>query len=96
MLPPSPLLRAAFPWVMWLPALVWIAPPLAWAFTGWPFAAVATLASLTLWTVVYSNEGAPAPYALLYPVAAVIVAGIVIRSAMRGRRVSWKGRSYGP
>jgi chlorobactene glucosyltransferase len=96
MLPPSRLLRGVFPWVMWLPALVWIAPPLAWAFTGWPFAAVATLASLTLWTVVYSNEGAPAPYALLYPVAAVIVAGIVIRSAMRGRRVSWKGRSYGP
>jgi chlorobactene glucosyltransferase len=95
MLPPSPLLRRVFPWVMWSPALAWIAPPLAWALTGWPFAAVATLASLTLWTVVYRSEGARTRYALLYPVAAVIVAGIVIRSAMRGRRVSWKGRSYG-
>jgi chlorobactene glucosyltransferase len=96
MLPPSPLLRRVFPWVMWSPALAWIAPPVAWALTGWPFAAVATLASLTLWAVVYRGEGAPTRYALLYPVAAVIVAGIVIRSAMRGRRVSWKGRSYGP
>jgi chlorobactene glucosyltransferase len=96
MLPPSPLLRQVFPWVMWSPALAWIAPPVAWALTGWPFAAVATLASLTLWAVVYRGEGAPTRYALLYPVAAVIVAGIVIRSAMRGRRVSWKGRSYGP
>jgi hypothetical protein len=94
MLPPSPLLRAAFPWVMWLPALVWIAPPVAWAVTGWPFAGVATLASLALWTVVYRSEGAPAGFALLYPLATIIVAGIVIRSAVRGRRVTWKGRNY--
>lgn len=94
MLPPSPLLRAAFPWVMWLPALAWIAPPVVWAVTGWPFAAIATLASLALWTIVYRSEGAPAGFALLYPVAAVVVAGIVIRSAVRGRRVEWKGRSY--
>ena len=94
MLPPSPLLRRVFPWVMWSPALAWIAPPVAWALTGWPFAAVATLASLTLWAVVYRGEGAPTRYALLYPVAAVIVAGIVIRSAIRGRRVTWKGREY--
>lgn len=96
MLPPSPLLRAAFPWVMWLPALVWIAPPVAWAVTGWPFAGVATLASLALWAIVYRSEGAPVGFALLYPVATIIVAGIVIRSAMRGRRVMWKGRTYGP
>jgi chlorobactene glucosyltransferase len=94
MLPPSPLLRAVFPWVMWLPALAWIVPPLAWAVMGWPFAGVATLASLALWTIVYRSEGAPAGFALLYPVAAALVAGIVIRSAVRGKRVSWKGRNY--
>jgi chlorobactene glucosyltransferase len=94
MLPPWPGLRAAFPWVMWLPALAWIAPPVAWALTGSPFAAVATLASLALWAVVYRSEGAPSAFALLYPVATLIVAGIVIRSALRGRRVSWKGRHY--
>lgn len=94
MLPPAPILRAAFPWVMWLPALAWIAPPVAWAVTGWPAAGVATLASLALWTIVYRSEGAPARYALLYPLATIVVAGIVIRSAIRGRRVKWKGRIY--
>jgi len=94
MLPPAPLVRAAFPWVMWLPALAWVAPPVAWAVTGWPFAAVATLASLALWAIVYRSEGAPAGFALLYPVATVVVAAIVIRSAIRGGRVTWKGREY--
>lgn len=94
MLPPWPRMRAVLPWVMWLPALAWIAPPVAWALTGWPFAAVATLASLGLWAVVYRTEGVSAKFALLYPIATIVVAGIVIRSALRGRRVSWKGRSY--
>lgn len=94
MLPPSRFLQVVFPWLMWLPALAWIGPPVAWAVTGWPFAGVATLASLALWTMVYRSEGAPAGFALLYPVAAVVVAGIVIRSAIRGRRVTWKGREY--
>ncbi len=95
MLPPVPWLRRVAPWIMWLPALAWLAPPLAWALTGWPFALVATLASLALWAVVYREEGVGVGYALLYPVAAAVVMVIVLRSAMRGRRVEWKGRRYG-
>src|SRR5207248_2936540 len=39
--PPIPLVRRLAPHVMWLPALLWIVPPLAWARFGW-WAAAAT------------------------------------------------------
>lgn len=94
MLPPVAALRRAVPWLMWLPALVWVAPPVVWAFTGWGFAAVATLASLMTFAIVCEGEGAPVQYALLYPVGAVIVAYIMLRSAARGTTVEWKGRVY--
>jgi chlorobactene glucosyltransferase len=94
LLPPVPLLRRVFPWLLWGPTVIWVAPPLAWAAWGWPFAAVATLASLLLWALVYQEERAPVGYALLYPVAAVIIGYVMMRSAVRGRRVEWKGRSY--
>jgi hypothetical protein len=36
-------------------------------------------------------------YAMLYPIGAIVVAGIMIRSAVRGgRKVEWKGRTYAP
>jgi len=39
----------------------------------------------------------PVRYALLYPLGAVMVAYIMIRSARRGsRRVEWRGRTYTP
>lgn len=94
MLPPVPWLRRVSPWVFWLPALAWIAPPIVWAATGWPFALVATLASLALWAMVCRTEGVPVGYAFLYPLAAAVVAFIALRSAWRGRRVEWKGRVY--
>lgn len=96
MLPPVAPLRAAFPWVMWLPALAWIAPPVVWLATGSVVALVAVLWSLVLWAAVYRAEGVAPAYALLCPLAAVVVAFIVLRSAWRGQRVEWKGRVYGP
>ncbi len=94
MLPPVTWLRRVLPWLFWLPALGWVAPPVIWAATGWPFALVATLASLALWALVCRAEGVPVGYAFLFPVAAGIVAFIALRSAWRGRRVEWKGRVY--
>jgi hypothetical protein len=56
---------------------------------------VATALSLLIWLAIYHNEKAPIGYALLYPIGAIIVAGIMIRSAIRGaRKVEWKGRTY--
>ena len=97
MMPPIPSVRALLPYVMWMPALAWIAPPLVWLIAGggWGFAAIATLVSLLTWIIIYAVEGAPVWYALLYPLGAGVVAFIMLRSAVRGRRlVEWRGRSY--
>ena len=95
MFPPIPAVRALLPFVMWLPALAWIAPPAVWIATGSPAAAVATLASLVTWIIIYAMERAPVWYALLYPIGAGFVAFIMLRSAWRGsRRIEWRGRTY--
>jgi chlorobactene glucosyltransferase len=95
MFPPLPSVRRAAPFLMWLPALCWVLPPLLWALYGWSWAAATTLVSLAIWIAVYWAEGAPVRYALLYPVGAAMVACIMIRSALRGsRKVEWRGRTY--
>jgi hypothetical protein len=95
MFPPIPLVRRAAPYLMWLPALCWIVPPVWWALYGASWAATTTLVSLAIWVVVYGAEQAPVGYALLYPLGAAMVAYIMIRSALRGsRRVEWRGRLY--
>jgi len=97
MLPPLPLVRRAAVYLMWLPALCWILPPVLWAMYGWTWAAVTTLISLAIWIWLYRAEGVPVWYALLYPVGAGMVAYIMIRSALRGsRKIEWRGRVYGP
>jgi len=96
MFPPIRLLRLAAPYLMWLPALVWIVPPVLWAVYSWGWAAATTGISLAIWVAVYWAEGVPLGYALLYPLGAAMVAYIMIRSALRGsRKVEWRGRTYG-
>jgi chlorobactene glucosyltransferase len=95
MAPPIRVVRVLLPYLMWVPALGWIAPPALWVVFGWDFAAVATVASLVTWIVIYAGERAPLHYALLYPLGATMVASIMIRSAWRGgRKVEWRGRTY--
>jgi chlorobactene glucosyltransferase len=95
MAPPVPWIRALFPYVMWMPALLWVGPPIAWVAFGWDFAAIATVASLITWIGIYAGERAPLRYALLYPLGAAMVAFIMIRSAWRGgSKVEWRGRTY--
>ncbi len=95
MFPPNALVRRAAPYLMWLPALCWVLPPLLWALYRWTWAAVTTALSLVIWIAVYWAEEAPLGYALLYPLGAAMVAYIMIRSAWRGtRKVEWRGRLY--
>lgn len=95
MAPPIKLVRAVMPYLMWLPALFWLAPPILWLTAGWKFAVIATVASCIAWIVVYAVERAPVWYALLYPIGATVVAFIMLRSAWRGsRRIEWRGRTY--
>ena len=94
MVPPIRLVRTLLPYLMWLPALFWIAPPLVWLVTGRPAAAIATLVSFITWIVIYRIQRAPVSYAALYPLGAAAVAFIMLRSAWRGRRIEWRGRIY--
>jgi hypothetical protein len=95
MAPPIRWVRAVLPYLMWVPALFWLAPPIAWLASRWEFAAIATVASLLTWIVIYIGERGPVQYALLYPLGALMVALIMIRSALRGgRKVEWRGRVY--
>ena len=95
LMPPIPLLRHLVPYLIWMPSLAWVAPPLVWALTGWSVAAAATGISLAIWLLVYWQERAPLWYALLYPLGAAMVGFIMLRSAIRGgRKVEWRGRVY--
>jgi hypothetical protein len=95
MAPPVRVIRTLLPYLMWVPALVWVGPPVAWAVFAWDFAAIATVASLLTWIGIYAGERGPLRYALLYPLGAIMVAYIMIRSAWRGnRKVEWRGRVY--
>jgi chlorobactene glucosyltransferase len=95
MLPPIPWLQRIAPWLIWIPALAWIAPPILWAATGGAAWGVTSAIALAIWIGVCVSEGAPAWYGLLYPLGAAMLAFIMMRSAWRGgRRVEWKGRRY--
>ncbi len=94
MAPPIRVVRALLPYLMWLPALFWLAPPILWLTTSWHWAAIATVVSSFTWIAVYASERAPVWYALLYPLGATMVGFIMIRSAWRGKRVEWRGRVY--
>ena len=62
---------------------------------GWyVWGAAAALYSLLWWSFVYAALSLSPMYALLYPLGAAAVLGISIGSIVRGRRVSWKDRTY--
>lgn len=95
MLPPIPWLRRAAPFLMWLPSLAWVAPPVLWVLYGGNWALATIGISLATWVLVYRAERAPARYALLYPLGATMVAFIMLRSMWRGgRKIEWRGRLY--
>ncbi|HSJ08952.1 MAG TPA: glycosyltransferase [Longimicrobiales bacterium] len=81
---------------------VWVAPPallisglfrpLEPAVLGW--AVTTTALSLVHWILTLVWMRVPALYALGYPVGALASAMLFVRSAIRGRRVEWKGRHY--
>lgn len=95
MAPPVAVLRRALPYLMWVPVLAWVGPPIAWLVWRWDWLLVAMAASVLIWVETYRREGAPIAYALLYPAGAAMVAYIMLRSAWRGgRKVEWRGRVY--
>lgn len=79
MLPGAVLLAGAAGWVS--------GPALAWA-------GVAYAASAAMWAGACWVLSRRPWYGLIYPLAAVVVWGIVARSVARSSRVTWKGRDY--
>jgi chlorobactene glucosyltransferase len=98
----EPLLRLLSPLMIISGALFRIAPlvVLAGALLGfvpsllWP-AVAASLSTLAFWSLIAFGMQAPMWYGFLYPLGAVMVIAIMVRSAWRGtRRVEWRGRVY--
>ena len=91
-----------FPVLLLLVPALTLAPPLAlllslvvalppWVVTG---AAIALVAELTTWVLVYRWMAAPLRYTLLFPLGAAVFLIIALQAIARGSRVEWKGRAY--
>jgi chlorobactene glucosyltransferase len=87
--------------VVWV-FTMWILPPTIlvaalaglWGPVALSWAVGVVLVSVAFWGVFTHRMGAPAGYALLYPLGAMMGLFILMRSWIRGRRVEWKGREY--
>ena len=94
--------RMIYPFLLVLPALSGLLPPIILALavigllgSGWLlWAALVTGANLLWWIVVYAFLGLSPVYALLHPLGAAMLLYISLRSILRGRRVRWKERDY--
>jgi chlorobactene glucosyltransferase len=94
--------RTLFPLVLLLPPLMQLLPALVLVLgvfgSATPdivlWATISSLATLIWWLVVYHTVGESPLYALLYPLGALVLLYIFVTAVMRGRRVTWKGRTY--
>jgi len=99
----EPWLAPAAPWLIAAALLLfWCAPPLVLVASAFgavsaraaAWAAGATALSLLGWAIVYARLRVRPTNAVLYALGAMVAAWIFVRSALRGRRVRWKGREY--
>jgi len=95
--------QSLFPLALLLPPLLELLPPLALllALFGAPaeyqvilWAAIACAATLLWWFVVYATMRENPVYAFAYPLGALTLLYIFFTAVIRGKRVSWKGRTY--
>lgn len=95
--------RTMFPLFLLMPPLMELLPPLALIFAAFGvatgptvlvWAAISCAATLIWWLVVYVTVRENPLYALLYPLGALMLLYIFLSAVIRGRRVSWKGRTY--
>ena len=94
--------QSLFPLLLLLPPILELLPPLALVlslFVGTSgtvllWALISVGATLAWWTVVYTTVREKPTYALAYPLGALLLLYIFFTAVIRGRRVSWKGRTY--
>jgi chlorobactene glucosyltransferase len=75
-------------------ALVLIAAGLTAGGTLLVWAAISTAVTLLWWILVYVTVRENPLYALAYPLGALVLLYIFLTAVIRGRRVTWKGRTY--
>jgi chlorobactene glucosyltransferase len=94
--------QTIFPLVLLTPPLMELFPVLALIAGAFGlltpgiilWAAIAAAATLAWWVVVYATVRENPLYALLYPLGALMLLYIFVTAVIRGRKVSWKGRTY--
>lgn len=94
--PLVPWLLGAFTFAVWvLPAallLLSLVSSIGDPIRGWTLAV--TAASLATWMAAHLVLRIPPQHALLYPLGAFVAGSLFFASALRGRRISWRGRTY--
>ena len=95
--------RTMLPLFLLMPPLLELLPVLALVFAAFGmttgptvlvWAAISCAATLVWWLVVYITARENPLYALAYPLGALLLLYIFLSAVIRGRRVSWKGRTY--
>ena len=94
--------RTFFPLVLLLPPIMQLFPVLVLILGAFGaatpdlllWAAISAGATLAWWLVVYVTIGENPLYALAYPLGALVLLYIFVTAVIRGRRVTWKGRTY--
>lgn len=96
-------LRPFLPWLIGLSLIGFWTVPAVFFFAallgfGGPFAAGWSLAScgasVPFWVYMHYRYRIPMVHALFFPVGGFVAGAVFIRSALRGERVRWKGRTY--
>jgi glycosyltransferase involved in cell wall biosynthesis len=90
-----PALLVLAPVMTLLPPAILVAASL-WSGPSWlaAGAAIAVVAELATWALVYRWMAAPVAYAALFPLGAAVFAIIALQAIARGSRVEWKDRAY--
>jgi chlorobactene glucosyltransferase len=95
--------QTILPLFLLMPPMMQLLPPLSLALavaglatsgTLLVWAAISGGVTLLWWIVVYVTIGENPLYALAYPLGALVLLYIFFTAVIRGRRVSWKGRTY--
>jgi chlorobactene glucosyltransferase len=96
-------LRTAVPWLIGAAVILfWCGPPIVFiaalfglvhgTAVGWSL--ITTAISIVFWMATNYRFRIPLLHALLYPVGSFITGILFFRSAFRGGRIAWRGRTY--
>lgn len=94
--------RIVFPFALLTPPLMQLIPVVVLLLGAFGlgaggllvWAAIATLATLLWWIVAYAQIDESVLYAFAYPLGALVLLYVFSSAIIRGRRVTWKGRTY--